>query len=76
MARKWIEVNNLSRGQHFANKNIMFKTPMLRPNLRDYSDAYIVVKRAVDLLAAATNKNYEAEKQVNINIKINIFISG
>ena len=42
--RKWIEVNDLSGGQYSVNTNIRFKTPMLRPDLCDYSDAYIVVK--------------------------------
>ena len=30
---------------------------MLRPNLCDYSDTYIVVKETIDLLAAAVNEN-------------------
>ena len=30
---------------------------MLRSNLCDYRDAYIVVKGTIDLLAAAANKN-------------------
>ena len=34
---------------------------MLRSDLCDYSDAYIVVK---DLLAAAANENHKAEKNV------------
>ena len=42
--RKWIKVNELSGNQCFINKNIGFKTPMLRSDLRDFSDAYIVVK--------------------------------
>ena len=33
---------------------------MLRSNLSDYSDTYIAVKRAVDLLATAANKNDKA----------------
>ena len=36
-----IEVNDLSSGQY---KNIRLKTPMLRSDLCDYSDAYIIVK--------------------------------
>ena len=44
MTRKWIEVNDLSGGQYSVNKNIRFKTSILRSDLRDYSDAYIVVK--------------------------------
>ena len=37
---------------------------MLRSYLCDYSDAYIVVKGTIDLLAAATNENDKAEKDV------------
>ena len=37
---------------------------MLRSDLCDYRDPYIVVKRTLDLLAAAANKNYEAKKNV------------
>ena len=55
VTRKWIEVNNLSGGQYSIHKNIRFKTPMLRSNLCDYSDAYIVVKRKACLLAVTSN---------------------
>ena len=37
---------------------------MLRSNLWDYSDAYIVVKETVDLSVAAANENDKAEKDV------------
>ena len=37
---------------------------MLRSDLYDYSDAYIVVKVAIDLLAAGANENDKAEKDV------------
>ena len=43
VTKKWIEVNDLSRGQDI----ISFKTSMLRSNLCDYSDASIVVKRTI-----------------------------
>ena len=33
--RKQIEVNDLSGGQYFVDKNIRFKTPMLRSVLCD-----------------------------------------
>ena len=42
---------------------------MLRSNLCDYSDAYIVVKGTVNLLAAAKNKNDKAEKKVQFKNK-------
>ena len=35
---------------------------MLRSGLCDYSDAYTVVKRTIDLSAAAANENEKAEK--------------
>ena len=47
MTRKWIEVNNLSSGQYSLNKNIRFKTSMLRSDLCDNSDAYVIVKRRI-----------------------------
>ena len=64
MTRKWIEGNDLSHGQYSVNKNIRFKTPILRLNLCDYSDTYTIVKGTVDLLASAANKNDKAEKEV------------
>ena len=39
---------------------------MIRSDLCDYSNAYIVVKRTLDLLAANANKNYKAEKKCYI----------
>ena len=41
--KKWIEIY-ISINQYHANKHIRFKTPMLRSDLYDYSDAYIFVK--------------------------------
>ena len=45
--RKCIEVNGLSESKFSVNKNIRFETPMLRSDLRDHSDAYILVKRRI-----------------------------
>ena len=64
VTRKWIEVKKLSGGQYSINKIIRFKTPMLRSNLCYYSDAYIVLKETIDLLAAAGNENWKAEKEI------------
>ena len=44
ITKKWIEIDDLSSSQYSPSKNIMFKTSMLRSDLCDYSDAYIVVK--------------------------------
>ena len=37
---------------------------MLRSDLCDYNDAYIVVKATIDFLAAAANENDKAKKNV------------
>ena len=39
------------------SKNVRFKTPMIRSDLFHYSDAYIVVKRTIEILVAAANEN-------------------
>ena len=63
MTKKWIEINDLSSGQYSARKNARSKTSMLRLDLYNYSDAYIVVTGTIDLLvAAAGNENDEAQK--------------
>ena len=42
-------MNDLSSGQYYINKNIRFKTSMLRSNLCDYSDVYIAVKGRISV---------------------------
>ena len=51
------------------NKNIRFKTSVLRSDLFDHSDVYIAAT-GMDRLAAATNKNDKAQK--NIVFKNNV----
>ena len=61
--RNWVEINDESRGAYNANSQIKFKTTMLKSSLRDYSDAYILVKRTISVNntaaqgAAANNTN-------------------
>ena len=42
--RNWVEINDEARDRYSPNKQIRFKILMLRSNLCDYSDAYILVK--------------------------------
>ena len=60
VTKKWVEVNDLSNGQYSDSKSIRFKTSMLRSDLCDYSDAYIIVKGRIDVRgnenAKTTNK--------------------
>ena len=49
--RNWVEINGESRG-NYANSDIRFKTTMLRSNLCDYADSYILVKGTIAITGA------------------------
>ena len=44
VTKKWIEIFDQSEENYNVNKEIRIKTSMLRSDLCDFSDAYIVVK--------------------------------
>ena len=54
--REYVRVNSLL-DTYNENKSIRFKTPMLRSNLCDYSDAYILVKGTIKVTAPGANNN-------------------
>ena len=49
--RNWVEINDESRG-NYANSDIRFKTTMLRSNLCDFADSYILVKGKITITVA------------------------
>ena len=53
---EYVRVNSLSNTYN-ENKSIRFKTPMLRSNLCDYSDAYTLVKGTITVTAPEVNNN-------------------
>ena len=53
---KYVKVNSFS-DTYNENKSIRFKTPMLRSDLCDYSDAYILVKGTIIVTANGDNNN-------------------
>ena len=61
--KNWDDLNDESRGTFSVNRQINFKTSMLRSSLCDYSDAYILVKGNITVNntaadgAAANNTN-------------------
>ena len=55
--KKWIEVYDKSVGIYNTIKQIRFKTSMLQSDLRDYSDAYIVVEGTITV-ADPSDANY------------------
>ena len=56
VTREYVRVNGLSNTYN-ENKSIRFKTLMLRSNLCDYSDAYILVKGTITVTALGANNN-------------------
>ena len=52
--RNWVEINDESRGTYTSN-DIKFKTTMLRSNLCDYADAYILVKGTITITGAGND---------------------
>ena len=52
--RNWVEINDESRG-NYANSDIRFMTTMLRSNLCDYADSYILVKGTITITGAGAN---------------------
>ena len=48
----WVEINDEPRGTYNSNSQIKFKTTMLKSNLCDYTDAYILVKGKITITGA------------------------
>ena len=59
--RNWVEINDKSRGTYTSN-DIRFKTTMLRSNLCDYADSYILVKGTITITGAG---NDDAARQAD-----------
>ena len=66
VTKKWIEVYNQSEKDYSVNKEIRIKTPMLRSDLCDFSDLYIVVKR--DIIVTSPNN---AKRNKSVTFKNN-----
>ena len=49
VTKKWIEVYDQPGGNYNVNKEIRIKTSILRSDLCDYSDAYIVARGDITL---------------------------
>ena len=52
--RNWVEINDESRG-NYANSAVRFKIKMLRSNLCDYADWYILAKGTITITGAGAN---------------------
>ena len=66
VTKKWIEVDDQSEKNYSVNKEIRIKSPMLRSDLCNFSDAYIVVKGYITV----TNPN-NAKRNKAVALKDN-----
>ena len=60
LTKKWIEFYDQSEKNYSVNKEIRIKTSMLRSDLCDFSDAYIVVKGNITVTNPNDAKRNEA----------------
>ena len=67
--RHWIEINHESRGTYTSN-DVKFKTTMLKSNLSDYADAYILVTGTITITGAGDD---DASKRLDKRNKSVIF---
>ena len=69
VTKKWVEVYDQSQENYDVNKNIRIKTPMLRSDLCDFSDAYLVVKGTITVTKKAfTTDDTEAPNNTVANV--------
>ena len=61
VTKKWVKVYDQSEKSYYVNKEIIIKTPMLRSDLCDFPDVYIVVEG--DLTITESN-NVKRNKSV------------
>ena len=68
--RDWVEINDESRRAYNVNSQIKFKTTILKSSLRDYSDAYTLVKGKITIAGARADA---AARQADERDKVVIF---
>ena len=60
ISKKWIQVYDQSGKNYIVNKEILIKAPILRSDLCDFSDAYIVVKGTITVIDPDNAKRNKA----------------
>ena len=59
ITRKWVEISDQLRGTYNKSNPIKFKTSMIKSNLFDYSDAYVLVSGNITIDGSG---DHDAEK--------------
>ena len=68
VTKKWVEVYDQSQENYNPNKEIRIKTSMLRSDLCDFSDAYIVVTGNITVVKKTfTTDDVEAPNNTVVN---------
>ena len=67
VAKKWIEVSYQSEGNYNVNKESRIKTAILRSDLCDFSDVYIVLKENINKKKTFTADDFEAPNNTAAN---------
>ena len=70
VTKKWIEIYDQSGENYNVNKEIRIKVSMLRSDLCDYSDAYIVVKGTITVV-----RSNVAQKTKVLHLKTMCYLS-
>ena len=70
VTREYVKVNSLSNTYN-ENKPIIFKTPILRSDLCDYSDVYVLVSGTITVTANAGANNIRDKKGRKLILKNN-----
>ena len=70
VTREYVRVNSLSNTYN-ENKSIRFKTPMLRSDLCNYADGYILVNGTITVTAPAGANNIKDKKNRKLILKNN-----
>ena len=70
VTREYVRVNSLSNTYN-ENKSIRFKTPMLRSDLCNYADGYILVNGTITVMAPAGANNIKDKKNRKLILKNN-----
>ena len=69
VTKKWIEVYDQSEGNYNPNKKIKIKTSVLRSDLCDFNDVYIVVKGNITVNKIVfTANDFEAPNNTADNV--------
>ena len=70
VTRKWNIVNDLSNANYGVGNKIIYNTGVLKSNICDYNDVYILVKGDITATAAATQVAFIMHHLLNVSQRL------